>query len=95
MNYKIEGAIKKSRKTFITCAILWLILVIVFVAPVTYSGFQAKASGTLDLTIFMEQLPTNIIHPFSTIFGIFKNGIFGNFFSFLLVFSIIYLVLFL
>ena len=41
MNYKIEGAIKKNKKSFIICTILWLILVIVFVAPFSYSVFQA------------------------------------------------------
>ena len=56
MNYKLEGALKKSRKSFIICAILWLVLVIVFVGPFSYSIFEAKTGGTFDLTIFMEQL---------------------------------------
>ena len=56
MNYKIEGAIRKTRKKFIICSILWLILVIVFVAPFSFSVFQASASGKFALEIFLEQI---------------------------------------
>ena len=68
MNYKIEGAIKKNRKSFIICGILWLLLVIVFVAPLSYSIFQATNDlGKVSMTVFMEQLPTNITKPFATL----------------------------
>ena len=33
MNYKVEGAIKKTRKYLIIYAILWLFMVIVFIMP--------------------------------------------------------------
>ena len=49
MNYKLEGALKKSRKSFIICAILWLVLVIVFVGPFSYSAFEAKVNGSFEL----------------------------------------------
>lgn len=35
MNYKIEKMIKKSKKYFGKFAILWLVLAIVFVLPLT------------------------------------------------------------
>ena len=65
MNYKIEGAIRKNRKNFIICAILWLILVIVFVAPFSFSVFQASASGKFALcylttNIFQKSYLANI-----------------------------------
>ena len=63
MNYKIEGAIKKNKNAFIICLILWLILAIVFVAPVAYSSFQANASGVFSLNTFMEVLVDNITNP--------------------------------
>lgn len=90
MNYKIQGAIRRNRKNFIVCAILWAILVIVFVAPFSYSVFQASHQGA-NLII---QIPTNITHPFSTLGAIFTNGAFHNFFSFLMVFTVFYLVVF-
>ena len=71
MNYKIEGAIRRNRKSFIVCAILWLLLVIVFVAPFSYSVFEANASGKFSLDIFLNQIATNITNPFATLGGIF------------------------
>ena len=80
MNYKIEGAIKKNKNAFIICLILWLVLAIVFVAPVAYSSFQANASGVFSLNTFMEVLVNNITH---------------NFVSTLIGFSIVYVIIFL
>ena len=94
MNYKIEGAIRKTRKKFIICSILWLILVIVFVAPFSFSVFQASASGKFALEIFLEQISTNITNPFETLAGIFTQGATHNFVSLLLGFTIFYLVIF-
>ena len=94
MNYKIEGAIRKTRKKFIICSILWLILVIVIVAPFSFSVFQASASGKFALEIFLEQISTNITNPFGTLAGIFTQGATHNFVSLLLGFTIFYLVIF-
>lgn len=94
MNYKIEGAIRRSKKSFIICAILWLLLVIVFVAPMSYSAFQASQSGNQQIEVFMEKILENTTHPFSTFVGIFANGAVHNFVSLLLVFTIFYLVIF-
>ena len=90
MNYKIQGAIRKNRKNFIMCTILWIILVIVFVAPFSYSAFQASHQGEN----FIMQITTNITHPFSTLGAIFANGAFHNFLSFLMVFTLVYLVIY-
>lgn len=94
MNYKLEGALKKSRKSFIICAILWLVLVIVFVGPFSYSAFEAKVNGSFELDIFLEQLSANITNPFGTLASIFANGAAGDFNSFLLIFSVIYIIIF-
>ena len=95
MNYKIEGAIRKNKKSFIICAILWLILVIVFVAPFSYSVFEASTSGKFSLDIFLDQISTNITNPFATLGGIFgAEKATHDFISLLLGFSICYLVIF-
>ena len=52
MNYKVEGAIRRNRKYFIIYGILWVIITIVFVSPLSLSIFQASESGTMDFTIF-------------------------------------------
>ena len=95
MNYKVQGAIKRNKKSFIVCAILWLLLVIVFVAPFSYSAFQAtNDAGKVSMSIFMDQLMANITNPFATIYGIFEQGATHNFVSLLLGFSIFYLVIY-
>lgn len=95
MNYKIEGAIRRNKKSFIICSILWLILVIVFVAPFSYSSFEASVGGKFSLEIFMEQITTNITNPFGALGGIFTTeGAIHNFVSLLLGFTIFYLVVF-
>lgn len=94
MNYKIEGAINKSRKYFIICGILWLILVFVFVLPSTYSWVQSTQDTKFSLNDFLTTFPTNVTHPFSSIVGLVKVGKIGSFFKSLLIFSILYLVLF-
>ena len=95
MNYKIEGAIKRNRKNFIVCAILWLFLVIVFVAPFSYSIFESSINGQFSLEIFMDKIATNIMNPFRTLGGIFsKSGATHDFISLLLGFSIFYLIMF-
>lgn len=94
MNYKIEGAIRRNRTTFIVCSILWLFLAIVFVAPFSYSIFQATTESGFQLDIFMEKIATNITNPFGTIGGIISQGVIKDFISFLLGFTIFYLVVF-
>lgn len=95
MNYKIEGAIKKNKKSFIICAILWLILVIVFVAPFSYSVFQAtNEMGKISISAFMDRLLENTTNPFGAFAGIFENGATHNFVSLLLGFTVVYLVVF-
>lgn len=94
MNYKIEGAIRRNRKSFIICAILWVVLTIVFVAPLSYSIFQANQSGSFDGTVLIRAIGQNFTHPFAAIGGIFSNGAFGNFMSVFVAFSIFYLIFF-
>ena len=95
MNYKLKGAIRKNKKSFIVCAILWLVLVIVFVAPFSFSTFEASTSGKFSLDIFINKLTTNITNPFKTITSVFTTeGALDGFGSLLLGFSICYLVLF-
>lgn len=95
MNYKIEGAIRKNKKSFIICVILWLLLVIVFVAPFSYTTFQATTdAGKISMSTFIDRLPINITNPFATISGIFAEGAGHNFVSTLLGFSLIYVVIY-
>ena len=95
MNYKLEGALKRNKKYFIICGILWILIAIVFVAPVAYSKFiagLAETSGVFEtfLTTFID----SIMHPIQTFGKIFAEGAFGDYISTLLIVSIVYLFFF-
>lgn len=92
MNYKIEGAIRRNKKNFIICAILWFLLTIVFVVPFTYSVFKAKQNGMFSLDIFLEQILANVMNPLGSFKGIIEAEQIGSFFSTLFGFTIIYLI---
>lgn len=94
MNYKLEGAIRRNRKNFIICIILWLLLTIVFVVPVAYSFNKANINGVFSLEIFINTFIGNITKPFGTLANIFSEGAIGNFLTTLFGFTIVYLILF-
>ena len=94
MNYKIEGAIKKYRSKFIIIAILWLILTIVFVVPITYAFCKAKAYG-LGLDGVIKFFSEGIGNPFKAISVLAKNNFTGSLLSNVALFTLVYLVLFL
>ncbi len=94
MNYKIEGAIRRNRKNFIIFAILWIFIAIVFVAPLSYSWHMANIKGTLDLNVFIEKFGQSITNPLKTIGNVFASGSVGDYFSTLLITTIIYSIFF-
>ena len=49
MNYRIEGALNRSRKYFVIYAILWLFLVIVFVMPAGAAIKEATVNEVFDM----------------------------------------------
>ena len=94
MNYKVEGAIRRNRKYFIIYGILWVIITIVFVSPLSLSIFQASESGTMDFTILFDRIIQNIMNPFQAFGNIFSQGAFGTFFPILVFYTVVYLVFF-
>ena len=90
MNYKIEGGLRRNRTRIMIGLILWLILVIVFVAPFSFSAFEASLGGKFDLNIFFDQVLQNITNPFKALGGIISSGAMHNYFSWILGFTIIY-----
>ena len=94
MNYKIEGAIKRNRTNFIIFAILWIFIAIVFVTPIAHSTFQANSSGQFDLQVFIETFGSCITNPLNTLGTVLTEGALHNYFSTLIVVTIIYSVFF-
>ena len=56
MNYKIEGALKKSRVTIIIAIILWLLMAIVFIMPLTCAQYTTTLLGHFDSGKFADVL---------------------------------------
>lgn len=94
MNYKIEGALRRNRVSFIICGILWIIIAIVFVSPFVYSTYTAGLEGSFNLEIFFKTFGTSIKSPLVTFAQVFMEGAAGKYFSTLLVVTIFYLLFF-
>lgn len=67
MNYKIEGAFRKNKKTFIFAAILWLFLAIVFVMPIAYGWEVASAGEKFSMNTFTQAVGERVAQPFLNI----------------------------
>ncbi len=94
MNYKIEGALKRNRKNFIIYIILWIFIAIVFVSPIAYSRHVASMANEFDFATFIETFGVAITHPLQSFGNIFTNGAISEYFSTLIVVSIIYTLFF-
>ena len=91
MNYKVSKTLKDNRKSILIIAILWVILSIVFVAPLGYSIGVASQSGTFDFEIFLENVFTELA-SFTSITRVLNATYIGYFGKTLLYFSILYLI---
>ena len=91
MNYKVSKTLKDNKKSLIIIAILWVILSIVFVAPLGYSIGIACQGGTFDFEIFLENIFTEIA-SFTSITRVINAAYIGCFGKTLLYFTIVYLI---
>lgn len=89
MNYKIKGAIRKNKFSFIICAVLWLFMAIVLVAPLTYAIYCGQNGQN-----FFEAFGTYISNPFGALGNIFSDGIANTYFQNLGIVTVLYLVFF-
>lgn len=88
MSYKTEKMAKVFKKYSIMFSIIWLILTILFVAPVSYSIVEASKSGKFVLTYFIEEL-IPAISSFTSITKVFGEEYIGTFIQSEIVFSAI------
>lgn len=92
MNYKVEGALKKTTKKLGILAILWLIITIVFVSPLAYSIFMAKTAKGFDSVVLVETFGKSITNPFVTFGNIFTSGAISEFTSVLFFVTILFVI---
>jgi len=93
MGYKIEGTLKKNKKNFIIYAILWLILVIVFIMPIGAGIVEGTINGKFDFGKFMEVTISYIQAPFSSFGKVFTGTYIATFLDVLLKFTIACVIL--
>ncbi len=92
MGDKIKRAFRKSKKKIIVALILWIILSIVFVAPVTISIKDAMVESSFDWAIFFTTLGNQITQPFSSLGVAFTGDYIGAFFDILWKFTLAYVI---
>ncbi|MBQ9297597.1 MAG: type IV secretory system conjugative DNA transfer family protein [Clostridia bacterium] len=92
MGEKLKRAIKKARIHFIVVIILWLVLAIVFVAPMSIALADAKVNGVLHFKTFFEKLFENMQNLGTSIFSAFGANYIGNYFGVLFKFTIVYII---
>ena len=90
---KIKRAIKKSKGKIIVILILWLILAIVFVAPIAISLQDAGEAKKIEMfNVFFERIGETIVNPFNSIALAFSTTYIASFLDWLWKFSLVYLI---
>lgn len=89
---KIKDTIQKNKKYLIAFSILWLILTIVFVVPLSYSIKNSLVEGSFSLEVFIQNISSSITKPLSLVGEVFKVEYISMFFSVLWKFSLVYII---
>lgn len=92
MGYKMKGAVRRNKNNFIIFIILWVILSIVLVMPVSYSIVNAEVNGVFNIGKFLTGIYEAVINLGTVIGKTFTPTYIGTFFSTLLKFSVVYAI---
>ena len=91
MGYKMKKTLKDNKVSIIIIAVLWVILSIVLVAPISYSIGISTVNGVFNLTVFIETVFKEMT-SFTSIGKVFSEGYIGLFGKTLLYFTILYAI---
>ena len=92
MNYKVEGAIKKSRIAIIIAIILWFVIAIVFIMPFTCANYTIVLLGHFDSQKYIDIFGKVATNPTMGIKTLIKHKLIFNYIKNLFGFSLLYLV---
>ena len=92
MKDKIKKAIRKYKTKLLVAVILWIILSIVFVAPVSIAIADATANGNLNWQTLFEKIGEYIIKPFTSLATCFGVNYIDAYWGFLWKFTLFYIV---
>lgn len=91
MNYKIQKTLKDNKISLIVILVLWFILAVILVSPITHSIVNATNNGIFNLSLFFESIIPDI-SSFNTFFQIWNSAYIGTFFKVLVYFTIFYTI---
>ena len=89
---RIKRGFKKSKTKIIIAVILWIILSIVFVAPMAISIKDATTNGPLNWQVLFETLGKYIVNPFGSLGTAFGVNYIGAFWDVLWKFTLVYII---
>lgn len=92
MNNNMGEKLRVNKNKIIVAIILWVIISIVFVAPISASYTEAKITGKALITSFIELFGQKFTNPFGTITQVFSSNYFSDYFSLLWKFTLAYII---
>lgn len=92
MSYKTEKVFKTLKKNIIIYLILWLIIAIVLIAPITYTFVNTNKNGKLNTGGFIEKIGTAIL-DFTTITEMFNERYSKSFMQTMGVYTLGYIII--
>ncbi len=93
MNYKVDGAIKKTKKYIIIYLILWLFCVIVFVMPLGVAIAESGSGSSFNIGNVIAKFSTYALKPFSSFGKVFLPSYFISFVGVLWKFTLLYIII--
>ena len=93
MNYKVEGTIKKNKKTFIFAIVLWIFIAIVLIPPLACCFYVATRNGGFDFNNFVDMFFKSFLHPIEAFKALIKANAMSSYFRTLMGFSFIYAII--
>lgn len=91
LSNNIKRGIKKSKTKLIVALVIWFVLVLIFIAPVTVGIGEATSTSSFKLTTFITSLTKNITNPFGCL-GIAFTEYISKFFVTVGWFTLLYTV---
>ena len=79
MNYKVKGALKKSKVVVIVAIAIWIMLSILLSAPMSVSIVEATTNGQFNINEFFDKIFVNIGDIGGNLSKIFKADYIGTF----------------
>ncbi len=92
MNYKVSGAVRRSKKYYIIYGVIWFLLAFLLIPAAVYG--YAIATRWNDGTRAISEFANAVKNPIAGFSGVFSLGLFGEYMSTMLISTVIYTIFF-